>query len=63
MTSNLAIKQDFDHIDRLMALRFEAFEKCLSLRLQVMEYRLILKVGVMMTIQFGVAITLYVLLG
>lgn len=60
MTSALATKQDLQHHEKLMASRFDALEERVSLKLQNLELklqslesRLVLKLGGMMTILFG----------
>lgn len=55
MTSNLATKQDLQHLDQLMVTRFEALESRMSLMVQNLESRLVIKLGALITILFGVA--------
>jgi hypothetical protein len=55
MTSNLATRQDLQHLDQLMVTRFEALESRMSLMVQNLESRLLVKLGALITIRFGVA--------
>ncbi len=62
MVTDLASKGDVRHLNQMMAIRFDEFESRLSLKLQALESRIVLKLGMLMTVQFGVAIALFVLL-
>jgi len=55
MSSNLATKQDLRHLEHLMETRFEAADSRLLLLLQNQESRIVIKLGALMTILFGVA--------
>jgi hypothetical protein len=55
MTSNLATKHDLQHHEELMATRLEALESRVLLTIQNQETRIVVKLGVLMTILFGVA--------
>jgi len=60
-----AVAAQFDAIDaRFGAIgeRFEAFEERFSLRMQNLESRLVIKLGTLMTILFGVASAVLALL-
>ena len=55
MTSNLATKQDLQHLDQMMQTRFEALESRMSLIVQNLESRLLIKLGALVTVLFSVA--------
>ncbi|MEO6081286.1 MAG: hypothetical protein ABIQ86_16170 [Steroidobacteraceae bacterium] len=55
MASNLATKQDLQHLEQLMTTRFDALDSRVSLTLQNQESRIVVKLGALMTILFGVA--------
>jgi hypothetical protein len=55
MTSNLATKQDLQHLEQLMTTRFDAVDIRVSLMLQNQESRIVVKLGALMTILFGLA--------
>jgi hypothetical protein len=69
MSSNLATKQDIQHLDRLMATRFDAMDRRfgelearVSLNIQNQESRIVIKLGTLMTILFGLSGTAMALL-
>jgi signal recognition particle GTPase len=62
MTTNLATKQDLQHLDQLLAERLVALESRTSLMVQGLESRLVLKLGGLMIILFGVASAIMALL-
>lgn len=62
MASNLATKQDLQHLEQLMATRFEALDSRVSLMLQNQESRIVVKLGMLMTMLFGVAGTVLAVL-
>jgi hypothetical protein len=69
MTSNLATKQDLQHLDHLMKTRFEAvddrfaeLESRVALMMQGLESRIVLKLGALMTVLIGAAGALIALL-
>jgi tetrahydromethanopterin S-methyltransferase subunit G len=69
MSSNLATKQDIQHLDQLMATRFEAMDRRfddldsrISLKSENLESRVVIKLGTLMTILFGLAGTALALL-
>lgn len=62
MTANLATKQDLQHLDQLFAERLVAIESRTSLMLQGMESRLVMKLGGLMTVLFGLASAILALL-
>jgi len=62
MSSNLATKQDLHHLEQLMETRFEAADSRLLLLLQNLESRIVIKLGALMTILFGVASAVLALL-
>jgi len=62
MSSNLATKQDLRHLEQLMETRFEAADGRLLLLLQNQESRIVIKLGALMTILFGVASAVVALL-
>jgi hypothetical protein len=66
MTSNLATKQDLQHLEhltkqdiqhleQLMISRFDAVDVRVSLMLQNLESRIVVKLGVLITVLFGLA--------
>jgi hypothetical protein len=55
MTSNLATKQDLQHLDQLMTTRLEALESRVSWMMQNLESRIVFKLGALMTVLFGLA--------
>jgi signal recognition particle GTPase len=62
MTSNLATKQDLQgvkqelqHFEQLMTTRFDSLESRVTLMLQNQESRIVVKLGVLMTVLFGMA--------
>jgi len=79
MSSNLATKQDLQHLSEVVAgqfeavnTRFEALDKridarfsvqdeFISLKMDSMESRIVIKLGVLMTVLFGVAGTILAL--
>jgi hypothetical protein len=68
MSSNLAtkqdlllIKQDLQHFDQQMAMRFESLESRVSLKLENVESRIVVKLGALMTLLFGAATALLTL--
>ena len=61
MASNLATKQDLQHLEQLMTTRFDAVDIRVSLMLQNQESRIVVKLGVLMTILFGLAGTVLAL--
>lgn len=76
MTSNLATKQDLQHLGQLIATRLDAvndrfgvmedrisgFESRVALMMQDLESRLLVKLGGLMTVPVGVACTVVALL-
>jgi len=62
MSSNLATKQDLRHLEQLMETRFESADSRLLLLLQNHESRIVIKLGALMTILFGVASAIVALL-
>jgi hypothetical protein len=69
MTSNLATKQDLQHLDQLMKARFEAVDDRFAeldgrvgLMMQGLESRIVLKLGALMTVLIGAAGALIALL-
>lgn len=62
MTTNLATKQDLQHLDQLVAERLLALESRTSLMMQGMESRIVMKLGGLMTILFGLASAIMALL-
>lgn len=76
MSSNLATKQDIQHLDQLMATRFEAVDQRfealdrrfdeldsrVSLKIENLESHVVIKLGTLMTILFGLAGTALALL-
>ncbi len=76
MSSNLATKQDIQgvrqeiqgvrqelqHFEQLMTTRFDALDSRVSLTLQNQESRIVVKLGVLMTVLFGMAGTALALL-
>ena len=62
MTSNLATRHDvlliqehLQHLDQQFAARIEALESRMSLMVQNLESRLLVRLGALITILFGVA--------
>jgi hypothetical protein len=62
MSSNLAtkqdlllIKQDLQHFDQQMATRFESLASRVSLKMENVESRIVVKLGALMTLLFGAA--------
>jgi hypothetical protein len=64
MTYKLATRQDLQHLGELTSARFDALEKrldarfavqddFLKLKMEGMESRLVIKLGVLMTVLFG----------
>ncbi len=69
MSSNLATKQDIQHLDQLMATRFEAVDRRfdeldsrLSLKIENVESRMVIKLGTLMTVLVGLLGTALALL-
>jgi hypothetical protein len=62
MTSTLATKQDLQHLDQLMTARFDALETRVSLKMEHVESRIVIKLGALMTLLFGVSTALVTLL-
>jgi hypothetical protein len=73
MSANLATKQDLQHLDQLTATRFEAleslmttrfedFESRITLMMQNQESRNVIKLGVLMTVLFGLVSAVQALL-
>ena len=70
MTSNLAtkndlllVRQDLEHLEQRMALRFEALESRFTLMNQTLESRVVFKLGALMVVLFGLAGTVLKLVG
>lgn len=63
MTSSLATKQDLQHFEQLITARFDALESRTSLVLQNLESRLVMKLGALLTLLFGLAAAAVTLLG
>lgn len=55
MSTNLATKQDLQHFGQLIEARLEALEGRTSLLMQNLESRLLIKLGVLMSVLFGIA--------
>ena len=51
----LLLKQDLQHFDQLNVTCLDALESRLSLKMESVESRLLIKLGALMTILFGVA--------
>ena len=69
MSSNLATQQDIQHLGQLMASRFEAVDRRfdaldgrVSLKIENLESRVVIKLGTLLTILFGLAGTALALL-
>lgn len=50
MTSTLATKQDLQHFNQLMTARFEALETRVTLKMEHVESRIVMKLGAVMTL-------------
>jgi hypothetical protein len=58
----LLLKQDLQHFDNLMVTRFEALESRVSLKMENLESKIVVKLGALMTLLFGVATAVQTLL-
>jgi hypothetical protein len=56
------LKQDLQHFDQLMLARFDALEGRVSLKMENVESKIVVKLGALMTLLFGVATAIQTLL-
>jgi hypothetical protein len=49
------VKQELQHFEQLMTTRFDALESRVALMLQNQESRIVVKLGVLMTVLFGLS--------
>ena len=49
------VRQELQHFEQLMTTRFDALDSRVSLTLQNQESRIVVKLGVLMTVLFGLA--------
>jgi hypothetical protein len=56
------LKQDLQHFDQLMVTRFEALESRVSLKMDNVESKIVVKLGALVTLLFGIATAIQTLL-
>ena len=58
----LLVRQEVTHLEQVMTLKFEAFDRNLDVRLQALQYDLVIKLSIVMTALFATAGSLLALL-